>query len=217
MKIEVKNLNKSFKKIEVLKNINITFKTGKIYGFVGRNGSGKSVFLKVLCGLYDPSSGEVLIDGKNIFKDKEFLPNTRAMIDKTCFLPDLSGLENLQLLASIQNKISNDKILEVIDNVNLTLEKDKKFKDYSLGMKQKLNIAQVLMEEPDIMIFDEPFNGVDIKSVKKIKELILNNKKNKIILITSHIKEDIDLADEIYLFDDGNLIGIDNMEKYLNE
>lgn len=217
MKIEVKNLAKNFKKIEVLKDINVEFEEGKIYGIIGRNGSGKSVFLKILCGLYEPSCGEVLIDGKNIFKNGIFLPETRAMIDKPCFLPDLSGFENLKLLASIQNKISEKEIEKILDAVNLMSEKDKKFKNYSLGMKQKLNIAQVLMENPKIMIFDEPFNGIDIKSVEKIKKLILDSKNDKIILVTSHVKNDIlDLADEIYLFDDGNIQLIDSkeLEKY---
>lgn len=214
--IEVKDLRKSFKKVEVIKGINITFEKGKIYGFVGRNGSGKSVFLKILCGLYTPSSGNVLIDGKDIFKDKRFLPSTRAMIDRPCFLPDLSGLDNLKLLASIQNSITPIQIEQMMDKVNLK-EKNKKYKEYSLGMQQKLNICQVMMEDPDIMIFDEPFNGVDIKSTKIIKDLILEKKKNKIILITSHIMDDISLADEIYLFDDGNIEKIEDMEKYINE
>lgn len=217
MKIEVKNLKKSFKKIEVLKGITVHFETGKIYGLIGRNGSGKSVFLKVICGLYEPSEGDVCIDGKSIFQERTFLPDARAMIDKPSFLPDLSGLENLKLLASIQNNITEERIEEVIKAVNLEADKDKKFKEYSLGMKQKLNIAQVIMEEPAIMIFDEPFNGVDNKSTQKIKELILKYKKDKLILVTSHIEEDIvSLADEIYMFDDGNLekIAIEDIGKY---
>lgn len=217
MKIEVKNLKKNFKNKEVIKGINITFETGKIYGFVGRNGSGKSVFLKILCGLYNPTSGSVIIDGKDIFKEKKFLPNTRAMIDRPCFLPDLKGIDNLELLASIQNKINKEQIEKTMDSVGLKEEKNKKYKEYSLGMQQKLNVAQVIMEDPDIMIFDEPFNGIDIKSTKKIKDLILEKKQNKIILITSHIKEDILLSDELYLFDDGKIEKIENVEKYINE
>lgn len=217
MRIEVKNLGKSFKKVDVLRNINVEFETGKIYGIIGRNGSGKSVFLKILCGLYEPSCGDVLVDGNSIFKNGIFLPETRAMIDKPCFLPDLSGFENLKLLSSIQNKISEDEIEKILIDVNLIKERDKKFKNYSLGMKQKLNIAQVVMENPKIMIFDEPFNGIDIKSAEKIKKLILDNRNDKIILITSHVKEDIlKLSDEIYLFDDGNIHRMNKkeMEQY---
>ena len=205
MKIEVKKLGKKFKNTEVLKDINLTFESSNIYGLVGRNGSGKSVFLKILCGFYSPTKGEVLFDGVNYIENNGFPKSTRALIEKPSFLPDLSGLENLKLLASIQNKIDEDKILKTLEDVNLISEKDKKYSEYSLGMKQKLGIAQVLMEDPDVIILDEPFNGVEELSVKKIKTILLEEKKNgKLIIISSHIKEDIEsLANEVYLFDDG--------------
>lgn len=205
MKIEVKKLGKKFKNTEVLKDINLTFESSNIYGLVGRNGSGKSVFLKILCGFYSPTKGEVLFDDVNYIENNGFPKNTRALIEKPSFLPDLSGLDNLKLLASIQNKIDEDKILKTLEDVNLISEKDKKYSEYSLGMKQKLGIAQVLMEDPDVIILDEPFNGVEELSVKKIKTILLEEKKNgKLIIISSHIKEDIEsLANEVYLFDDG--------------
>lgn len=217
MKIEVIDVSKNFKKINVLNHINLTFHTGKVYGLIGRNGSGKSVFLKILCGLYEPSSGDIWIDGKSIFKNKAFLPNTRAMIEKANFLPELSGFENLKLLSSIQNKIDDERIIEVLKTVNLVSEKDKKFKEYSLGMKQKLNIAQVLMENPDIMIFDEPFNGIDAKSIDQIKEAILADKPNKIIFVTSHVKNDlISMSDELLLCENGHIekTSIKDLERY---
>ena len=207
MIIKVKNINKNFKNVEILKNINVQFKSGKIYGIIGRNGSGKSVFLKLLCGFYKATSGQILFDDINIVENDLFAPNTRALIEKPNFLPELSGLENLKLLASIQNKISDDDILDVLKRVNVFSEKDKKYSKYSLGTKQKLGIAQVLMEDPDVMIFDEPLNGIENDTAKKIRKILQEEKaKGKIIIIASHIKEDIEgLADEVYELDNGFL------------
>ena len=207
MKLEIKNLEKKFGKNTILKDVNLTFTDGKIYGFVGRNGSGKSVFLKLICGLYTPTSGEILLDGVNYTLSNAFPENTRALIEKPKFLPDLTGYENLELLASLQNKIGQKEIEETLKKLNLFEEKDKKYSKYSLGMKQKLGIAQVLMEDPQLMIFDEPFNGVENETAANIRELLLQEKKKKkIILIASHIKEDItSLADVVYEFDGGKI------------
>lgn len=207
MKIKVINLNKEFKKIPVLKNINLEFESGKIYGLYGRNGSGKSVFLKVLCGLYLPTSGEILFDGKNFNNDRIFIPNARALIERPNFFPELSGYDNLKLLAKIQNKIGKEEIEKTLELVSLMSDKDKKYSQYSLGMKQKLGIASVLMENPEIIILDEPFNGVDSSTVKKISEFLMAQKKlGKLIIISTHIKEDLDyLSDEVYYFDDGQI------------
>ena len=207
MKLEIKNLSKSFKEAEVLKNVNLTFEEGKIYGFIGRNGSGKSVLLKIICGFYKPTSGEILLDGYDYIKNNSFPESTRALIEKPNFLPDLTGYENLKLLASIQNKIGDKEIKETIDKVNLEADANKKFAKYSLGTKQKLGIAQVLMEDPNILIFDEPFNGVENATAETIRNILLEEKKkNKIIIIASHIKEDIDtLADVVYEVDAGTI------------
>ena len=207
MKLEVKNVSKRFRDVEVLKDVNITFESGKIYGFIGRNGSGKSVFLKILCSFYKPNTGEVLFDNINYSSNNSFPPDTRALIEKPTFFPDLTGFENLKLLANIQNKISDNEINDTLEKVNLIHEKDKKYKEYSLGMKQKLGIAQVLMENPSVMIFDELFNGIEDDTVDKIRNILLELKnQNKIIIVTSHIKEDIDiLSDEVYKFNNGNV------------
>lgn len=207
MKLEIKNLEKKFGKNTILKDVNLTFTDGKIYGFVGRNGSGKSVFLKLICGFYTPTSGEILLDGVNYTLSNAFPENTRALIEKPKFLPDLTGYENLELLASLQNKIGQKEIEETLKKLNLFEEKDKKYSKYSLGMKQKLGIAQVLMEDPQLMIFDEPFNGVENETAANIRALLLQEKKKKkIILIASHIKEDItSLADVVYEFDGGKI------------
>ena len=205
--IVVKEVSKSFDDAEVLHDINLEFKEGHIYGFVGRNGSGKSVLFKILCGLYFTTTGSVVIDGVDIHKNNIFPNNMRVLIEKPNFLPNLTGLENLKLLASIQNKITEDDIIDILNKLNLKDDMNKLYHKYSLGMKQKLAIAQVLMEDPEIMIFDEPFNGIEEKTVKIIKNILLEEKKKKkIILIASHIKDDIEqLADIVYLMDDGKI------------
>ncbi len=205
--IVVKEVSKSFDDAEVLHDINLEFKEGHIYGFVGRNGSGKSVLFKILCGLYFPTTGSVVIDGVDIHKNNIFPNNMRVLIEKPNFLPNLTGLENLKLLASIQNKITEDDIIDILNKLNLKDDMNKLYHKYSLGMKQKLAIGQVLMEDPEIMIFDEPFNGIEEKTVKIIKNILLEEKKKKkIILIASHIKDDIEqLADIVYLMDDGKI------------
>lgn len=207
MEIIVNNVSKKFKKVTILDNVNMKFESGKIYGLVGRNGSGKSVFLKILCSFYKPTTGEVLFNNVNYSSNNSFPKSTRALIEKPTFFPDLTGFENLKLLANIQNKIGDDEINKSLELVNLINEKDKKYKEYSLGMKQKLGIAQVLMEDPDVMIFDELFNGIEEDSVNKIRNILLELKsQNKIIIITSHIKEDIELlSDEVYKFDNGKV------------
>lgn len=205
MKIEIKNVTKKFKDIIVLESVNMVLEEGKIYGFVGHNGSGKSVLLKIICAFYEPTSGEVLFDGVNVIKENSFPPDTRALIEKPNFLPELTGKENLLLLARVQNKIGETEVDETLNVVGLERVANKKYHQYSLGMKQKLGIAQVLMENPKIMIFDEPFNGLDEESAKKIRNILLQEKKKgKIIILATHIKEDISiLCDEIYKFNDG--------------
>lgn len=207
MKIEVKNLSKEFKKILILDNISVTFEKGKIYGLIGRNGSGKSVFLKILCALYEPTNGEVLYDETNIFKEEKIPSNTRALIESPNFIEELTGYENLEILANIQNKIGRHEIEEALRKVNLYEEKDKKYIKYSLGMKQKLGIAQVLMEDPEVMILDEPFNGIEEETAVKLRGILKEEReKGKIIILASHIKEDIEnLADVIYKFDGGKI------------
>lgn len=208
MEVVIKNLTKKLDDNVVLSEINLNLKSGQIVGFIGRNGSGKSMLFKTICGFLIPDKGEVLVGGEDIYKNKTFPKNTAALIENPSFLNDMSGYENLKLLASIKNIITDDDIIKTLEDVGLLEEKDKNFKKYSLGMKRKLGIAQVLMENPDLMIFDEPFNGLDESSVEKIRNIILNKKKEgKLILIATHIKEDIDkLCDCVYVLDGGKVI-----------
>lgn len=204
MTIDIKNINKSFKGNLVLSNVNMHFESGNIYGFSGRNGSGKSVLLKVMTGLYQTDSGTISINDRIINYKKEFIENLGVLIEGPKFFSNLTGFENLQFISKIKGKINNDDILKALEIVNLEEEKDKKYNKYSLGMKQKLGIAAAIMENPDILILDEPFNGIESISVKKIKDYLKQIKENKIIILSTHIKEDLEeLSDHIYYFDAG--------------
>lgn len=201
MKITLKNVGKKFKNNIILSDVNMEFEEDKIYGIVGPNGSGKSVLLKMICGFYETSFGQILFDGVDEIKKYGFPKNMRVMIENPMFLSDISGFDNLKLLADIQGKIDENRIIDTMKMVGLDPYDDKKFSSYSLGMKQKLNIAQVLMEDPKIIILDEPFNALDEKSSKEIRRIFIDEKKKgKIIILATHIKEDINsLCDEIYL------------------
>lgn len=203
MKIELHNISKTFGENKVLDNINLEFTSGKVYSFIGRNGSGKSVLFKIISGFYKPTSGRVLFDGLDINKDIKIPPSTRTLIEGPSFIPNLSGYQNLKLLSDINKKIGKNEIYDALEKVNLFDDKDKLYYKYSLGMKQKLGLAQVLMEDPEVMILDEPFNGIENESVKKLREILLKEKsRGKIILIATHIREDISvLSDEIYEVD----------------
>lgn len=214
MKIEIKNVSKRFKEIEVLKNVTMTLESGHIYGFVGHNGSGKSVLLKLICAFLKPSAGEILFNGENVMNNNKFPPSTRALIEMPNFISELSGLENLELLAEIQHKIGAKEIEQTLKKVGLEENKNKKYYKYSLGMKQKLGIAQVLMEDPDVLILDEPFNGLDEKSAAQVRNILLQEKqKGKLIILATHIKEDMNvLCDKVYKFDSGTVTEEERIE-----
>ena len=205
--IKIENYTQKIKMDIILNDINLHLKENKIYGFVGRNGSGKSILFKGICGLLNISNGKIIIKGKEIGKDIDFYDNLGAVLDGAGFLPNLSSFDNLKLLASIRNKISDSDIKSALNKVGLDPNDKKKYKKYSLGMKQKLALAQAIMENPELLILDEPFNGLDSYSVKDIREMLIDYKKEgKTILISSHIKEDIDiLCDEVYELDRGNI------------
>lgn len=208
MIVKVENLSKSFKHNIIFENVNIIFEPGHIYGFIGRNGTGKTVFLKTLCGILNADTGRILFDEEETLRTTGVPKSTRALIENPEMINELTGFENLKLIASIQNTINDDRIKEVLKLVGLDNEDKKKFKNYSLGMKQKLGIAQVIMEDADFLIFDEPFSGLDNKSCDDMRKLFKQLKKQgKIIIIATHVKEDIDnLIDVLYRIDNGSLI-----------
>ncbi len=205
--IEIINFTKQYKNENVLNNINLNIKKGKCYGFVGRNGSGKSLFFKAICGFIKPTLGIINVNGKKVGIDVDFPENVGVLIEHPGFLPEYTAFENLKFLASINNKIGNTEIENAMKCVELDINNHKSVKKYSLGMKQRLGIAQAFMEDPEILILDEPMNGLDKESVKLIKKKLLELKaKGKTILLTSHISQDInEVSDYIYEIDNGNL------------
>lgn len=207
MKIKLENVSKRFKNENVLKGISYSFESGKIYSIVGRNGSGKSVLLKIIAGLYLQDKGNVLFDNKNYNMINEIPDNLGIVIEQPSFINDLTGLENLKLLASIRNVATERDIVESLEIVNLKDDMNKKYSKYSLGMRQKLSIAQAIMEHQKVILLDEPFNGIDRQSVVAIKEYLKRVKnEDKLIIITTHIMDDVvDLSDVMLYIEDGML------------
>lgn len=201
----VENVTKAFGNQEVLKAVCVKFEMGKIYGIVGRNGSGKTVLLKCICGLLYPSTGTVTVDGKVVGKDVDYPENIGFIIETPGFLPRYSGLKNLKYLASIRGKVKEDEIRKYMELVGLNPNDKKHVGNYSLGMKQRLGIAQALMENPDILILDEPMNALDNNGVKEMRSVLLKMKEQgKLIIIASHVRDDIDiLCDKVYGIDAG--------------
>lgn len=206
-RIELIGVNKSFKEERVLKDICLTLGDNKIYGFVGRNGSGKSVLFKIICGYVIADSGKILIDGKELGKDIDFPENLGALIENPGFIWYQSGFENLHYLARIRNKINDTQVKDVIRQVGLDSDSRKWVGKYSMGMKQRLGIAQGMMENPDILVLDEPMSALDEKGVEEIRQLLLQYKQpGRCILITSHNREDIEiLCDEVFEIKSGIL------------
>ena len=211
----VNNGTKSFKNQEVLSNINIVFESGKIYGIVGYNGSGKSGLLKCICGFLTLDSGEIEINGKKLKKDIDMIQDAGVIIEEPAFLKEYSGKRNLEFLYSIRNKLNPEVISKAMRLVGLDENSKKKVKNYSLGMKQRLAIAQAIMENPKILLLDEPMNGLDKNGVQEIRELLLDLKKqDKTIVLVSHNQEDIRvLCDELYEIENGMLVK-KNLEQY---
>lgn len=206
-KIEVKNLCKSFKSQDVLKDISIEFESGKIYGLVGRNGSGKTVLLKCLLGFLSPDSGEIIINGKTRKGDESYLDDAGFMINSPGFIGEMSGFRNLNYLASIRNKASKEDVRSAMKLLGLEPDSRKHVSAYSLGMRQKLAIAQAIMENPSILILDEPMNALDDKSVNAMRELLLKlRNEGKMIILTSHNKDDISfLCDKVFYMREGEI------------
>ncbi len=206
--IEVQNAVKRFRDQVVLKNVSISFEKGKIHGIVGRNGSGKTVLFKCICGLMHPEEGVILVNGKRVGRDVDMPEDIGAIIEAPGFLPNYSGYKNLRFLANIRRKIGKEEILNVLKTVGLDPESRKHVGKYSLGMRQRLGIAQAIMEDPEILILDEPMNGLDNAGVQDIRALLLELKaQGKTILLASHNHEDIAaLCDTVHEMDGGVLL-----------
>lgn len=205
--IEVQNVVKRFRDQVILKNVSISFEKGQIHGIVGRNGSGKTVLFKCICGLMHPEEGVILVNGKRVGRDVDMPEDIGAIIEAPGFLPNYSGYKNLRFLANIRRKIGKEEILNVLKTVGLDPESRKHVGKYSLGMRQRLGIAQAIMEDPEILILDEPMNGLDNAGVQDIRALLLELKaQGKTILLASHNHEDIAaLCDTVHEMDGGVL------------
>lgn len=203
--ITLKNIELKLKKTCVFQNLNFSCKQGEIIGITGANGSGKSVLFKLIAGLYSPSYGEVLINGENIVPERKIPANLGALIEEPGFINYYSGFKNLQYLASIRGVVGNQEINDTLKIVGLYEQKDQKVKAYSLGMRKKLGIAQAIMENPSILLLDEPMNALDKSSVENMRTLFrkLSSEKGTTILIASHSEEDIRiLCDKVYAIED---------------
>ena len=205
--IEVNNLNLTIKKDRILNNINLQLEPGKIHGLIGRNGSGKTMLMKCICGFVRPTSGQVKVEGRIIGKDVDFPQNVGIIIETPGFVPYYSGYRNLKILADLRRKISKEEVLRTMEEVGLKGAENKAVRKYSLGMRQRLGLAQAIMENPDILILDEPMNGLDKEGVADIRAILLKLKKlGKTILLVSHNSEDIGvLCDDIYEIEHGNI------------
>lgn len=206
-KIVVKNVSKVFGKDKVLDNVSLTVKKGSIVGIVGRNGSGKTVLFKLICGFYSVSEGEIFVDGKKLTKSHSTPENIGSIIETPGFLGSYSGYKNLKFLADIRKRIGKKEIYEAIEKVGLEPKSRKHVRKYSLGMRQRLGLAQTFMEGQDIIILDEPMNGLDNQGVADMRKLFLELKEQgRTMLVASHNREDIDvLCDEVYAMDHGVL------------
>ncbi len=206
-RVVLDHLCKSIKKKEVLRDISYSFEEGKIYGLYGRNGSGKTMLLRAVCGLVFPTSGTVDIDGKRLHQEISVPPSVGVIIENTELLPQYDALTNLKILAKIKKIVSEEEIKETIRMVGLDPESRQKVKAYSLGMRQKLAIAQAIFEKPELLLLDEPTNALDENSVINIRELFLKlREKGTTIIIASHNKEDLSvLADETLYINQGKL------------
>ncbi len=202
--IVINDVSKYFKKQAAVCHVSVEFPSGQIVGIVGYNGSGKTVLLKMVCGLMLPSSGTIFVNGKQVGKDVDFPESIGIIIETPGFSPYISGYENLMKLAAIKKKIGKQEVFETLERVGLDPKSKKKVGNYSLGMRQRLGIAQAIMEEPEVLILDEPMNGLDRQGVKEMQALFLELKnQGKTLVLASHHKEDIDICDEIYEMEHG--------------
>lgn len=198
--IEVQCVSKSFQGTKILDNVSASFERGKIHGIIGRNGSGKTLLIKIICGFIRPDMGRVTVDGRTVGQGLNYPKGIGAIIEAPGFLPSQSAYENLRYLASLQNTIGREEICRTIRQVGLDPDDKKHVGKYSMGMKQRLGLAQAIMEDPEILILDEPMNGLDEQSVEDVRKLLLDLKANgKTILLATHVAEDIRLlCDSVY-------------------
>lgn len=208
MELKAKKISKVIRGKKILSDINLELCDGNIYGIVGANGSGKTMLFRALSGLMSVTSGKVTWNGKVLRQDFAVLPSLGIMLENVGLYSNMTGMQNLRYLASLKNKIQDKEIRRALERVGLDPDDRRKYQKYSLGMKQRLAIAQAIMEKPDVIMLDEPTNSLDAKGVEGIRRLILEEKeRGALILLASHNQEDIRiLADHIYQIKDGCIV-----------
>ena len=206
MRVVLRNVCKDIKGARVLDNVNLELESGMVYGFKGKNGSGKTMLMRAISGLIKVK-GEIEIDGKILGKDFTFPPSIGILIENPSFVAEYTGLKNLEMLACIKNKIEIEDIRHAMEQVGLDPGDKRTYKKYSLGMKQRLGIACAIMEEPDIIILDEPINALDQKGVELVKEILLQlREKGKLIIVACHDNAELEyLSDVIYHVEEGRI------------
>ena len=207
MKIIVKNATKVIKGATILKNVNIELESGRIYGLQGPNGGGKTMLMRLVCGLIRPTEGEVFLDDKRLGKDMDFPPSLGLLIENPAFLPGYTGLNNLQMLARLQNRIGIEQIRQTLSEVGLDPDDKRKYRKFSLGMKQRLGIAAAIMENPSLILLDEPTNALDEAGVEQICQLIRRERdRGALIILACHDANVLEsLSDEIFTICDGRV------------
>lgn len=205
--IELKNVSKTIRGIDIIKEVSVQFETGIVTGIRGINGSGKTMIMRLIAGLIKPTVGEVIIDGEVLWKDLAFPKSIGILIENPAFIEYYSGFENLKLLASIQKKIGIEAIRDTLISVGLNPDDKKKYKKYSLGMKQRLGIAAAVMESPNLILLDEPTNALDTEGVERVKSIILEEKrKGRTIIISCHDQQILEyLSDKIFCIEEGRI------------
>ena len=206
--VKIIHLSKRIRKRQILDDINIEMHGGRIYGFKGKNGAGKTMLMRAVCGLIIPTEGKIYINDELLGKDMSFPESIGVLIENPAFIGNYTGLKNLKVLASIQNRIGDEQIRKALEDIGLDPDDKRTYRKYSLGMKQKLGIAAAVMENPDIIILDEPINALDDVSVEKVHDILEEQKKRgAVIIIACHDKEELDqLSDEIIEISDGRII-----------
>ena len=208
--IQLKGVSKSYQNNSVIKDITVDFANGKCYGVMGYNGSGKSVILKLIAGYAFADSGEIIINGKILKKDIDFIQNAGVIINAPEFINSMSGLKNLMYLAEIRKVIKLVEVEDILKRMRLYDARHKKVSTYSQGMKQRLRLSQALMESPEILLLDEPMNALDKEGIALVKGILKEHvNRGNTLIFTSHQREDfIDLADEVFEIEDGSLASI---------
>ncbi|MCD7785447.1 MAG: ATP-binding cassette domain-containing protein [Oscillospiraceae bacterium] len=208
MILELQNVTKTIKGVTILDNITLTMQGGKVYGFQGKNGSGKTMLMRLICGLIKPTSGQVIINGEILGKDISFPRSVGVLIENPSFLSEYTAFKNLKLLSDLRDNLSDDELKAILSDVGLDPVDKRKYRNFSLGMKQKLGIAAAVMGEPELVILDEPINAVDDAGVENIRHILARLKENgSLIIVACHDREELELiSDEILKIDAGRIL-----------